>query len=62
VTAVALAEESRAECHFVVDRKRLDLAKENDPLIHPEALRRAQERNVAIETYSFRRASPADPD
>jgi aspartate kinase len=61
VTAVALADALGADCHFIVDRRRLELSKEGEPLIHPEALRRAHEGNVPIRTYSFRRAS-LDPD
>ena len=60
VTAVALADGLGADCHFIIDRRRLDLSRENELLIHPEALWRAHEGNVPIQAYSFRRAS-SDP-
>lgn len=35
------AVQAAAECHFIVDQRRLDRSKGNEPLIHPEALRSA---------------------
>jgi aspartate kinase len=51
LSAVLLADAIGAECHFVVDRDRMDPTGE---LIHPVALNRAAAVGVPVQVYSFR--------
>ncbi len=60
VTAVVLALALGATaCHVVTDRYRVVPLSIAGPPVHPEASRLAEERGLAIETYSFRAPFPA---